>query len=991
MRKIIFGSFLILINFISGKAEKVNDVVVSESSNIVVIENKYVKVKYDLNRGVYSAFDKIRDVEALYMATSQINDFNSSDIGVENTYKILNVNEKLGTGKAIVVMSNKLDSPEQLLVIKLFNDKPFVVFQSGIKNKLNDSYVLKRFYPVVNASIFNGVDLKENFRLLDGEGGGVETFIRRDPFLLTQNNLIFNCGNNDKRYTLVAGGLTYNEFEKFAFVTDGRDRKMELATLARKSQIMEYVDAGNSNYWAKMKYLSIDKADKIYSITNIDCTPEAKTFIYDKNELKIGLQNLDPNKTYTLGFVWGAYDSQIIQSVHLLANNNSLELIAPMKLSNLQEGEDPQLFLAEITPEMMKDGFPTIVIRKNEGSNCLLNELVLFEGGVPDDLLKIPLSAKRTTPNRFDRVKFNLYSEDPIGKLVEPGEIYLPDKDAFYIDFNTINPLESAENYASAVKTAQSVKLNYYYFPTIDLWYAMQPSYGGSTSGQRAINDTPGAVDEMKRVKDSGWLKYTKMGIRLVPDCYDENNENGWWDDKHWQMYGSGVERSQSKIGMGLPKGHYREPYETSKKWAKAILDLGGLPLFYIQTGLRSKDYCEKFPSHMLHNQSFYVVENQFDRSNKNFGTYDFTDKEFVTHLKKSYSNLRRAGIMGMMFDYPYTAWAHYGGMDDRFSTTAGMYRRVFELASNGMGNYSYVQERNLSRGSDINVGLVESQRIWSDNDIINPEMIMRGGLRWYKNRVLFNFDMDAKSLTKAKPSDTPDGLNKLLTMSYVSGSRLLLGQSFLLLDSNVIQRLSRIFPFHQNPQSSRPIDAFSSDYPRVYDFRVDDKWHQLTFFNEDNENPKTISVDLSGISGFGGIGLDRNNAYYIYDFWNDQFVGEFKGDVVLKQELRKGEARMMSVHKRENYPQVLSTDRHLMQGYIELSDIKWKDNKLSGKANVVEKEPMKIVIANNGMQPLKVKTSEGSSSFKLLPNGLMEVTIKYAQKAEIEWSVLFY
>ena len=973
-----------------GEAKTINGVNISESSTFVSIENEFIRVKYDLNKGVYTAYDKVRDVEAISEITTQVNDFNSADSGVKNSYKILPVNENLGKGAVLMIMSNKTNCPEQLLAIKLYQGKQFIVLRSGIKNTLNESYVLKSFFSITNASIFKWVDLKENFNLLDGEGGGVQTFIHKDPFLLTQNNFILNCGNKENRYTLVVGGLTYNEFEKFAFITDGYERKMELAALAKKTQIMDYVDVGNVNYWKKSKHFNIDKSDKIFNINYTNGFTEAKTVIYDKKELKIGLKNLDLTKTYTLGFVWGSYDSDIIQSVHLQANDKFIELIPLTRLSNLQESGDPQLFLTEISPEMMKDGLPTILIKKNSGSNCLLNELVLFEGKVPVDLLKTPLSAKKTTPNRFENIKFNLFSEDPVGKLVEPGDTYFPAKDEFYVDFSTVNPIESAENYANAVKIAQNVKLNYYYFPTIDLWYSMQPSYGGSNREKRAINDTPGAIDEMKRVKDAGWMKYTKMGIRLVPDCYDENNENGWWDDKHWQMYGSGVERSQESVGMGLPGGHYRKPYETSKKWAKAIIDLGGLPLFYMQTGLRSNDYCEQFPSHMLHNQSYYVVENQFDRSNKNFGTYDFTDKGFSAHLKKVYKNLSSAGILGIMYDYPYTAWAHYGGMDDKYSTTAGMYRRVFELSSNGMGRAAYIQERNLSRGSDINVGLIESQRTWSDNDKINSEMIMRTGLRWYKNRIIFNYDMDAKSLTKASPSDSNDGINKLLTMSYISASRLLLGESFALLNSNTVHRLSHIFPYHQSSQSARPIDAFSSDYPRVYDFEVNKKWHQLTFFNEDDFQPKTISIDLSGEVGFGGMGLDKSSFYYIYDFWNNQLIGTFKGDTVLTQKLRKGEARMMSVHQKEDYPQVISTDRHLMQGFIELSDVKWIKNQLCGISEMVEREPMKIIIATNGYELKKIKTSSGTFLSKPLSNGLLELTLKTDKKEKIKWKIEF-
>ena len=94
----------------------------------------------------------------------------------------------------------------------------------------------------------------------------------------------------------------------------------------------------------------------------------------------------------------------------------------------------------------------------------------------------------------------------------------------------------------------------------------------------------------------------------------------------------------------------------------------------------------------------------------------------------------------------------------------------------------------------------------------------------------------------------------------------------------------------------------------------------------------------------------------------------------------------MMSVHQKEKNPQVLSSDRHLMQGYLELSDIQWKDNKLTAKADLIENEPLKIVVANNGMQPQRVHSSAGVSSYSQLSNGLTELTITAPQKGKVEW-----
>lgn len=989
MKKPIISLLMLVFWQLFANAQSVNGVVVSQKQNIISIENGLIAINYDLSKGTYSAIDKVKNVEAITSAFSWVNDFKSSDEGGANSFTTEAFEDKLGKGVALMISSKKENHPEQLLKMKMFANQAFIVMQSGIKNTKKEPYVLKYFSPLANASTFQKLNFKEHIKLLDGEGGAAETAIRNEAYLTSQNNLLLNFNHQKSNYTLIAGGLTYQEFEKFASITDGRSREKELSKLADGLPLLEYIDAGHNDFWHQTKYCTIDKSGKIFNISYDGGFPEAKTIVYDKNEIILSFKNLNPNKTYTLGLTLGAYDSSISQSINLLGEKNK-ELLAPIKLPNLPAGDQAKIYFLLITPEMMKDGMPKIQIKKESGSNCILNELALFEGIVSKEKFDLPINAKDNRIVASTKLELNLYAEDPIGKLVDLGQTYLPEEDAFYLDFSTVNPLLAAEKYAQAVKKAQQVQLNSYYFPTICLWYAMQPHYGGKDLKIRAINDTPGAVDEMERVKKSGWLKYTTMGIRLVPDSYGENNENGWWDDKHWQLHGSGDEQSQGGKGMELIGGHYRKPFETSKKWAQAITDLGGLPFTYFQTGVRSKDYAAQFPQHMLYNQSYYKVENQLDRFNANYGTYDFTDTGFVNHLKKVYKNLNNAGVVGMMFDYPHTAWAPYGGMDDIYATTASHYRKVFELASSGLGKDSYVQERNLTRGSDLTVGIVESQRIWGDTDGLNSEMVKRGGLRWYKNRVLFNYDMDAKSINNAQINEGQDGVNKLLTMSYVTGSRLLIGESFAKLDSQQIYQLSRVFPFHQTSKSARPIDAFSNDYPRVYDFEVDSTWHQLTFYNEDNNHPKTITASFSGSPGFGGLGLNQQNKYYVYDFWNNNLIGIFNGTDSLTQTLRKGEARMMSVHQKKNHPQVLSTDRHLMQGYIELSDVKYSNSALSGRVQMVEGETMKIIIATNGKNPKSASLQSGKASFKLLDDNLMELSLISRQGGKSKYNIQF-
>jgi hypothetical protein len=822
MRTLMFAFVLSVIIVQNAVA---NDVIVSENNKVVSLQNEYVKVNFDLRGGYYQVVNVKENLICIDKAYAEVNGWKTTDTGIL-TWK----SAQDHTGQFLLI-EHKNPQNNNLLLLKFSLSKgtPYLILYTGIKNVSENPLFVKRFSPLAGGKIFNDKNTTENLRILDGNGGGEKTMLRNKPPVWCRNNMLITFGNKSQRYSVVMGGITYNEF----------------------------------------------------------------------------------------------------------------------------------------------------------------NKSVRFEDSIC------------------------LYAEDFVGKRVDSGTTYLPKNDCFYLDCVTNDPFASLETYGKTLAKMQNVHLTYYYFPTICMWYAMH--YGRAAG---ATNDSPGAVAEMQHVKDGGWLKYTKMAIRLVPDCYASNNENGWWDDEHWQMHGQG-DHGAIRKGVWFEneewrkrddvkiKHHYREPYETTAKWAGAVTALGGIPLTYFQTATRSIDYVEKFPEQMLFNEPYHKIDmkqvhnfipnkdhpadldNSWDWQNKSYATYDFTDKDFRAHLQNVYKNLNDGGVRGLMYDYAANGWAMFGGMDDKYATAGSAYRAIFQLARDGLGKDAYLHERNLQIGSDITLGIVSSQRIWGDTDIATPEIISRGGLRWYKNRVVVGYDMDAKNLLKASPNND-DGLHKLLTMSYTAGSRLLLANSFSTLGQKHIFALSRIFPYHSSPLTARPVDMLTNNYPQIYSFRISDDWQQVVFYNQNDAKKTNISVGLSDKAIAGGLELRPDKFYYVYDFWNRQFVGKISGTDKLTQELRAGETRMMSIHAVEEHPQIISTDRHLLQGYVELSEIKWDAvlKTLTGKAKLVENEPMTITIALNGFELAKTEAENASITTAAAKDGLLELILKNKEGGETTWKI---
>jgi hypothetical protein len=604
-----------------------------------------------------------------------------------------------------------------------------------------------------------------------------------------------------------------------------------------------------------------------------------------------------------------------------------------------------------------------------------------------------------------------LFADDAVGKRVDPGSVYLS-ADRFYLSSFIGNPFEALEAYAITTKKARDIGMIYYPFPSVCMWFLAVTHFGADASSE---NSSVGAVMEMNRIRESGFLKYSPVAVRLVPDNYEQNNEQGWWDDEHWQQYGR-TERC-------AVDHHYKAPYETTKKWAGRITELGGIPITYFQPGIRSEDYAATFPGHMLYNQKQkFIRENKrvvsdphtlmgiagipdlldpndwIDGYGKLYAeSYDYTDPGFLDHWKNVNLNLKEGGVSGVFYDYPDRAYPMRGGLEDRYSTALKAYCTIFRIPHEVLGPGAFLQER-LGIGSDATLPYVASVRTEGDTNVINTSILNKTAYRWYKNRTLTNYDMDGKAIIEAghgheRYQISPLQRKSILTLSYAVSGRLLLTESFSKFSEEVIFELSRVFPFHSTTLSARPLHAFTGGMP-VLDFPISGEWHQVVLYN-DSGNARDFAIQISGNTAIGALGLDAARSYYAYDFWNDKFYGNMEGDGKLVQTVDAGEARMLSIHAVESHPQWISTNRHILQGYVDLvKKPVWNPQAytLSGTSSVIAHEPYRITIALNGYEPLKVACNMAKARIMPRKNnpGLADLVMETDVNTDVSWEILF-
>ena len=609
------------------------------------------------------------------------------------------------------------------------------------------------------------------------------------------------------------------------------------------------------------------------------------------------------------------------------------------------------------------------------------------------------------------RDTIRLYADDAVGKRVNPGSTYIS-SDRFYINALTDNPFEALETYAATTRNARGINVNYYTFPSVCMWFLSVTHFGADASSE---NSTVGAVNEMNKIRQSGFLQYSPVAVRLVPDNYEQNNEQGWWDDGHWRKYGR---KERCTVDR-----HYKEPYETTEKWAGKITELGGIPITYFQPGIRSEDYAAAYPGHMLYNekQRFIRVNkrvvgdphtligiagipdlldpnNWIDGYGKLYAeSYDFTDPGFLEHWNQVNINLKNGGVRGIFYDYPDRAYPARGGLEDRSATALKAYTNVFRIPHEVLGPDAFLQER-LGIGSDATLEYVQSVRTEGDTNMISTSMLNKAAGRWYKNRTLVSYDLDGKALTEAgygrsRFSISPLQRKSILTLSYAVSGRLLLTESFGKFSKEVIHDLGRVFPFHATTLSARPLHLFTGGMP-VLDFPISGEWHQLVLYN-DSEGASSFRISLSGNTAAGALGLDAAGSYYVYDFWNDRFEGKTEGKGILNQTVEPGEARMLSVHAVKDHPQWISTNRHIMQGYVDLvKKPEWNQQALalSGTSSVIGNEPYRITIALNGYDALKAEGSGAEARVIVRHDNtsLADLVLVTEKNTDVTWTIYF-
>jgi hypothetical protein len=160
------------------------------------------------------------------------------------------------------------------------------------------------------------------------------------------------------------------------------------------------------------------------------------------------------------------------------------------------------------------------------------------------------------------------------------------------------------------------------------------------------------------------------------------------------------------------------------------------------------------------------------------------------------------------------------------------------------------------------------------------------------------------------------------------------------------------------------------------------ERWNVLHRLNWSDQPAPATQV------AFGDLGLDPAGEYLVYEFWSGRFLGVCRDGF---ESAAQGPMGLSSyaIRARQPHPQVVSTSRHLSQGGVDLTDVRWTAATLtlSGRSRVVAGAAYELVLFGGEAASA---TCDGQAIEARRTGDVVRVAWTPTCSATQEWSVQF-
>jgi len=224
-------------------------------------------------------------------------------------------------------------------------------------------------------------------------------------------------------------------------------------------------------------------------------------------------------------------------------------------------------------------------------------------------------------------------------------------------------------------------------------------------------------------------------------------------------------------------------------------------------------------------------------------------------------------------------------------------------------------------------------------------------------------------------------------SLQGLTGQALMASDRMYDLPEERVEILRRVFP----AVDIRPFDLFPSGrYKKIWDLKVhhlERQYDVIGCFNFDQQKIKGIELKWKD------LGFEENNLYHVYDFWNKEYLGCWPEGFYV--EVPPAGVRVLTLLEDNGQPQLISTSRHITQGWVDLDSLSFDPEGLviRGKSRVIKGDPYELRFAfPRQKRNLKIKRVETPGYNFNFHNhdGWATVTIISQSSDLVSWEVYF-
>ncbi len=459
-----------------------------------------------------------------------------------------------------------------------------------------------------------------------------------------------------------------------------------------------------------------------------------------------------------------------------------------------------------------------------------------------------------------------------------------------------------------------------------------------------------GDIEQFKR-------EHLPFDVFLIDECWDVND---WGDFEANNSFPDGMKWVASQINsVGYTAGIWCAPF---------LVD-------------GESSLSKEHPSWLLKNSKRQLCT--FNMNERDHYILDLTYPGVCEYLEDQFRKISRDwGYSYFKFDFMRSVFIDSDQQFfDKSATSLEAYRRGLEAIRRGTGDEAYISVCGGHYGASY--GIANTQRSgsdvksqWDEKEL--PKYRQNILRTWMAG--LWHVDPDAMMVRRQKTALQTDkrGLTTGLftddeaftnTLNqFVGGNLITFTEDFAKMDADRKMLYKHVIPSVNS--ASRPLDPFNTSCPEMMVTNISPvceklgNWNMLSIVNWTND-----TRDYQIILDQKITGNLKGNLFLVYDFQNGEIVAQLSNMETLYVNGVKGhQSKLLKIVPWDGKsPMFLGTDLNFSCGGLEIADIDYNNNNVSGSIETDWFVPVRltfVIPGINGFETRKVETLPGQKRF---------------------------